>query len=263
MWILVYFFAIFSIIILVCGFFLDLTVRNMEKRQKKDVETPKIGALLLIFLLAFGIFIGAGSGIFQELKNIRFAEFGKFHPINELVSSPESYIGKDVKSGGRFFFLTEWRDSLYIWDGENEIELLYSGISEEKIRKILNSNLENSYIKVFGKVYVYSNNLYPFIEVKKIKIKELDIPFVDLRVLNESPEKFFGKDIRVEGEISRYEGVRIYLSFQGKYEIPVAFEKLPLIYMDYLIEGEKVGIVAKVSRDRSGYYLQLINISFQ
>ncbi len=263
MWILVYFFAIFSIVILVCGFFLDLTVRNMEKRQGKDAETPKIGALLLIFLLAFGIFIGAGSGIFHELKNIRFVELGKRYPIKNLVSSPESYIGKDVKTGGRFFFLSEWRESLYIWDGENEIELLYSGLSEEKVGEILNSNLENTDIKVFGKVHVYSNNLYPFIEVRKIRIKDLDIPSVELRALNEIPDKYFDKDVRVEGDISRYDGVRIYLSSQGKYEIPVAFEKLPLIYMDYLIEGEKVEIVANVSRDRSGYYLQLINISFQ
>ena len=59
-----------------------------------------------------------------------------------------------------------------------------------------------------------------------------------------------------------YDGFRIYVLSGEGYEIPVAFVKLPVMYRDYLRDGERVGIVGEVKKDKSGYYLQLINISF-
>ncbi len=262
MWILVYFFMVFSIAILVFGFFLDLTIKNREKRNKKNVEMPVIGPLLLVFTLLFLIFMGLGSGKLSQLKNIRFIDREKFYPIKKLVSSPEIYIGKDVKTEGRFFFLDSWRNGLYIWDGENEIELVYSNVSDEEVQKILRSDLETAYINVSGKLYVYSNTLYPFIEAGRLSIEELDIPFINIKALQDNPEKFFGYDVKIHGEISKYDGFRIYVLSGEGYEIPVAFVKLPVMYRDYLRDGERVGIVGEVKKDKSGYYLQLINISF-
>jgi hypothetical protein len=83
----------------------------------------------------------------------------EFTPYNEIILTPTKYISKLIKIAGTFSYKSTDRNSFYIADGDNSIEVFMDNLSIEKRREILNSkDYSHVLVTVVGHVMFYSNN---------------------------------------------------------------------------------------------------------
>jgi ankyrin repeat protein len=226
-----------------------------------------------------------GTTAYDKLRGIKSGKLLEYNiqkaTYNQILLEPDKYLNKYVEMTGQFYIKDPERESFFIKNGSNEVEIFYYNLSAKMQALILTQpNSSGNKVIVEGSVFRYSDdyNSY-YLIAKNLKIEgakqvEVDlnskeITYVDILV---ATDKYLNKDIKISGEFYQKDVEResFYIK-QGDYEIEIFYSNLPSVRKDLILKEDEYsdrkfsikGTLYRYNDRKNTYYLVAKDVSIE